>query len=231
MDRLRILVADDSQFMRAAYTRILETQDNFEVVAVASDGEEALQKAIDLAPDVAILDVRMPKMNGLDAAHRISSHRPGTAIVIISAYDDLSFVRELIKDTPERKAYLLKNSLSDIGELIRVVEAVTNGKLVLDPGIVGKITRIYFRQPSSSLARLTKTELDVLELMAEGYEDSAIGQTLHLEKEVVADCTSSIYAKLGLDEKGVYNLQLQAVAAFINQGSSVPYLLENEASS
>ena len=90
MDKLRILLADDSQFMRTAYKRILETQDNFEVVAVASDGQEALEKALELAPDVAALDVRMPRLDGIEAAHRIKRQHPGTAIVMISAYDALA---------------------------------------------------------------------------------------------------------------------------------------------
>ena len=142
LDKLRILVADDSQFMRTAYKRILETQDNFEVVAVASDGQEALEKALALAPDVAVLDVRMLRLDGIEAAHRIKRQHPGTAIVMISAYDDLTFVAELFKGGPERKAYLLKNSLDDIGELIRVVETVVKGQTVLDAGIVQKLARI-----------------------------------------------------------------------------------------
>ena len=78
MANLRILIADDSQFMRTAYKRILETQDNFEIVWEASDGEEALQKALELVPDVAILDVRMPKMDGIQAAHHILEQHPKT---------------------------------------------------------------------------------------------------------------------------------------------------------
>ena len=76
MSQLRILVADDNQFMRTAYKRILETQDDFEVVGMASDGQEALDMAVELAPDVAILDVMMPKMNGIEVARQITGHHP-----------------------------------------------------------------------------------------------------------------------------------------------------------
>ncbi|HIC15745.1 MAG TPA: response regulator, partial [Gemmatimonadetes bacterium] len=76
MDTIRILLADDSQYIRTAYQRILETQSNFHVVGVASDGEEAVQKALELSPDVAVLDIRMPRVNGLEAAHRMIRELP-----------------------------------------------------------------------------------------------------------------------------------------------------------
>ena len=113
MDSLRVTIADDSEFMRIAYKRILESQSNFRVVAMASNGEEAVQKAAESASDVAILDIRMPKVDGIKVAHEILKLRPGTAIVIISAYDDLSFVADLMQNGLGRKAYLLKNSLSE----------------------------------------------------------------------------------------------------------------------
>lgn len=182
MNRLRILVADDSQFIRIAYKRILETQDNFEVVGMAADGEEALRKAIELAPDVVILDTRMPKMDGIEAAHRIVDRHPGTAVVIISACDDLAFVTELMEDGPERKAYLLKSSLDDIGSLIQVVEAVARGQTFLDHGILQKLARLYVRQPRSRPARLEEMVQNILEIMAEGYDDWSIAPTLHLDK-------------------------------------------------
>ena len=228
MANLRILVADDSQFMRTAYKRILETQDNFEVIAVASDGEEALEKALALNPNVAVLDVRMPKMDGIEAAHRMITNNPNIAIVIISAYDDITFVSELFRDGPQRKAYLLKNSLDDIGELIRVVEAVINGQTVLDPGIVQKLARLYVRQSRSVLAQLDATERNVLEVMAEGYADDYIAQTLHLDRQKVEECAASIYQKLGLSEQEGSTMRNQAVEAFINQITATPYVLERE---
>ena len=228
MGRLRILVADDSQFMRIAYKKILETQSNFEVIEMAADGEEALQKAINLAPDVAILDVRMPKMNGIEAAHRITDHHPRTAIVIISAFDDLTFVAELLKNGPERKAYLLKNSLDDIGELIRVVEAVNEGQTVLDPAIVQKLARLLIRHSKKLFSGLTETEWDVLELMAEGYDDLSIARILHLEGGMVEERSSSIFEKLGLNSDRGRDPRVQAVLAFVNQCASVSYDLETE---
>ena len=229
MADLRILVADDSQFMRTAYKRILETQDNFEIVWEAADGEEALQKALELVPDVAILDVRMPKMDGIQVAHHILEKHPKTAIVVISAYDDITFVTELLRDGPEGKAYLLKNSLDDIGELIRVVEAVMDGQTVLDQAIVQKLARLQVRQSKSLMARLTEPEQSVMELMAEGYTDLEIAATIGLNEAAVEGYTRSIYEKLGLSSEDGRDQRSQAVLALLSQGSAVPLTLEVEA--
>lgn len=221
METLRILVADDSQFMRTAYERILESQENFEVAGMAVDGEDALRQATDLVPDVAILDVRMPKLDGLEAAHRIVLQRPGTAIVMISGYDDLAFVAELLKNGPEGKAYLLKSSLDDIDELIRVINAVTKGQTVLDPSIVLKLTSLYVRQNIPQSERLTNSQRSVLELIAEGRNDSYIARNLGLEEESVAEITTGICECLGLEETSEPNRRSRAVESFFVRCTSL----------
>ena len=121
--QLQVLIADDSEFMRVAYRRILESESNLRIVAMAANGEEASKLAAETRPDVAILDVRMPKVDGIQAAHEIRRNNLKTSIVVISAYDDLAFVADLMRYGVEKKAYLLKYSLSDITGLIRIVEA------------------------------------------------------------------------------------------------------------
>ena len=217
MSQLRILVADDNQFMRTAYKRILETQDQFEVVAMASDGAEALDMALELTPDVAILDVMMPKMDGIEAARQITARYPQTGIVLISAFDDLAFVSAIMKDGATRRAYILKNSLDDIGELIRVVEAVANGQAVLDPSIVQKLMTIYNQRSGSQMAALTETEESVLKLMLEGYDEPTIAQTLGLPREPVEALAASACEKLGLTEQNGLDRTPRAVQALINR--------------
>ena len=216
MSELRILVADDNQFMRTAYKRILDTQDDFEVVGVASDGDEALTMAIDLLPDVAVLDVRMPKKDGIAVAHYITACDPQIGIVMISAYDDLAFVSAIMKNGASRKAYILKNSLDDISELIRVVEAVAKGQAVLDGAIVQNLLAIYRRRTAAQSTPLTDTEEGVLQLMLEGYDESEISQTLGLPLEPVEALANSLCEKLGLGNQDGPNRSPQVVQALVN---------------
>ena len=216
MTELRILVADDNQFMRTAYKRILDTQDDFEVVGMASDGDEALEMALELSPDVAVLDVRMPKKDGIAVAHYITAQDSKTGIVLISAYDDLAFVSAIMKNGATRKAYILKNSLDDISELIRVVEAVARGQSVLDGAIVRNLIGIYRRLTTSQSAPLTDTEESVLQLILEGYDESEISQTLGLPLEPVEAMAGSLCEKLGLAGQDPANRSPQVVQAMVN---------------
>ena len=216
MTELRIVVADDNQFMRTAYKRILDTQDDFEVVGVASDGQEALAMALELTPDVAVLDVRMPKLDGIAVALSITAKYPTTGIVLISAYDDLAFASAIMTGGAARKAYILKNSLDDISELIRVVEAVASGQSVLDGAIVQNLMRIFHRQPAAQSAALTDSEEGVLRLILEGYDESEISQSLGLPLDPVSDFTMSICEKLKISSSNGPNRSPQVVQAMVN---------------
>lgn len=226
MDTIRILLADDSQYIRRAYQRILETQSHFQVVGVASDGEEAVQKALELSPDVAVLDIRMPLLNGLEAAHRMIRGLPSIRIVMVSGYDDLGYVRELLKDGPQGKAYLLKTSIDDVGELIRAVEAVFKGGTVLDPYLVQKMVRVHLEHSNSELHQLTDNEREMLELMAGGYEDQDISLIANLSLEQVALLTQQVLEKLGESNSDGMDQRSQAVVRFINESSSVSYIVD-----
>ena len=216
MSQLRILVADDNQFMRTAVKRILETQAGFDVVCVAKDGQEAMNMAVKLAPDVVILDVMMPKMDGIEAASQITGRHPQTAVVILSAFDDLAFVSALLRDGATGKAYILKNSLDEAVELIRVVEAVADGRAALDPNIVRKLMALYKGRSGSQLASLTETEETVLKLMLEGYDEPAIARSLGLPREPVEALASSACEKLGLTEQNGTDRTPWAVQTLLN---------------
>ena len=218
MEKLRVTVADDAQFMRVAYQRILESQDNIEVVGMAGDGDEAVRQAELLNPDVAVLDVRMPKMNGIQVAQKLKELRPDIGVVIISHYDDTEYIVELLKDGPEGKAYLLKTSVDNIDELIRAVDGVAQGQTVLDPIIVQRLAKIQTLQAGSPIAQLTEREKEVLALMAEGYTNAAIAKKLFVEERTVENHTNSIYAKLDLTSSG-YHRRVQAVLAFVTNSS------------
>ncbi len=216
MSNLRILVADDNQLMRAAYKEILETRDDFEVVGMAFDGEEALEKHTELAPDVIILDVRMPKLDGLAAANRILAGGFQTAIILVSAYDDLAFVRAIMHNGASRKAYILKNSLADIPEFIRVVEAVAKGQAVLHEAIIQSLMDIYHRIIPSKATPLTDMEESFLKLMLEGYDEIEIAQALGKRIDQVELLADSLCEKLGLAIQDGPSRSAQVVQAMVN---------------
>lgn len=218
---IQILIADDSPFIRTAYRRILETQDNFNVVAVAEDGQEALERAMELKPDVIVMDVRMPRLDGISASLKIRETLPDTSVVVVSAYDDWSYVFDLIGEEPEGKAYLLKNSLDDIGELIRAVELVNERHLVLDPALVSRLGEYYERHIDGEIGSLDGREVDILSLLAEGYKDGDMSEELQISEEEVLETLNSIYQKLGVEVANGMNMQVQATLAFLNRCVSV----------
>jgi len=216
MDKLRVIVADDSEFMRVAYKRILETQEHLEIVGMAADGEEAVRQAESTKPQVAILDVRMPKLNGLEAASQILAKQPQTGIVIISGYDDPEYVLELLKHGTQGKAYLLKASLDDIEELIKAVEAVATGGTVLDPAIVQRLVDSYLIQPGSPLAQISESEQEVLSLMTDGYTEDTIGEMLGLDQAATEEHISAIYARFNLHVSAGYDSLVDAIVSAVS---------------
>ena len=222
----RIIFADDSQYIREAYRRILETQAHFQIVGVAEDGEEAVRLAKELNPDVAILDIRMPKLTGIEAATQITSTNPEMGIIIISAYDDLNYVKELLKDGPKGRAYILKTSLDDIGELIRVVEAVSDGGTVLDPELVQKLVRLLVENDTPGIANLDASEREVYELIVGGFADSEIARTLRVSQDDVKALSASAAAKIGLPGFDDVDKRGKAVEHFINRFTEVLYETE-----
>ena len=225
---MRILIASFHPFVGIYYKRVLETQAGYTVVGVVEDGQGAVKKTSELAPDVLISDVFLPKLDGVGAALQILEQRPELAIVMISSSDDTSFVKELIKKEPRRKAFLLKDSLADIGELVRAVEAVADGQMVLDPNIVQKLTRHYVNR--SLLDRMTSVERNVVMQLTAGVEEGAIAEALDIDPSEVAGYTNSIYAKLPkLSGRGHLSPRDQAVLSFIHHSTSTPYELADEA--
>ena len=222
MGELRVLIADDSEFMRVAYKRIIEDQSSMKVVAMASNGAEAVWSAAETAPDVAILDVMMPKVDGIQVAHQIRKRRPGTAIVVISAYEDLSFVADLMRNGVSHKAYLLKHSISDIVGLVRVLEAVYRGQTVLDSGIIQRMARLFCKHSGKLGTNLSGVEQDLLALMVDGYEDGRICEMLGLEQTQLAEHIASMYGKFGIAAGSPSEQRIAAVQAFVEQIHKVP---------
>jgi DNA-binding NarL/FixJ family response regulator len=209
--KIKILIADDQEIAREGYRRVLATEPGLKIVATAADGLEAAQLAETHCPDVAILDIRMPRLNGIEAAQRIRQACPQVGIVLLSFYDDPRYVRAFLKKGAVGKAFLLKQTVGRIQELVRAIKATADGQIMLDPSIVDDLIS---GAPLAALADLTAQEMRVLELMAKGYANSGIAKVLVVQERTVENYVSNIFAKLHLKDKAK-QARVQAVLLFL----------------
>ena len=212
---VNIVIADDSPFIRTAYQRILETQYNFSVVAVAEDGEQAIEKVTELQPDVLVIDVRMPKLDGIEASKRIRKTFPNIALVVVSGHDDVDLVLSLFEDFTGSKSYIQKNSLDDVGELIRVVELSLEGKVTLDSNIVSKLINSYKLKYKDAENILSDSELKILSLYANGFDEDYIANELQNNVDEINKLIDSITSKFDIKKSENINLQASLTLSFI----------------
>jgi DNA-binding NarL/FixJ family response regulator len=202
MSVMKVLVAEDHPITRQGICKLLEDEGNFMVIGEASDGEEAVQMVADLQPDVVIMDVAMPKLNGIEATRQIKLLRPSTAVLILSAYDDDEYVFGLLE--AGAAGYLLKTASGD--ELTRAIRAVHKGEPVLDPMITRKvINRFRFpdkiRRAAKPSEHLSDREIDIIKLAARGMTNKEIADKLHLSRRTVEGNLRSIFNKLGVGSR------------------------------
>lgn len=208
---IRILIADDQELAREGYRRVLKTQPGLEIVAAATDGLEAIRLAQTDCPDVILMDIRMPGLNGIDAARQIRQNCSDVGVVLLSFYDDPRYVRAFFKDGAAGKAFLLKQTVGRIEELVRAIQAVTVGQMMLDPSIVDELIS---GNSTTALADLTPQEMRVLELMAKGYANPSIAQALVVQERTIENYVSTIFSKLRLKDKG-QQARVRAVLLFL----------------
>jgi two-component system response regulator NreC len=199
MKPIRILLADDHTVVRKGLRLLLEGQPDFEVVADAADGRAAVALAEQHLPDVVVMDVAMPGMNGIEAARQISSKLPQIAIVFLSMHADESYVLKALKCGA--RGYLLKDSAEQ--DLISAVIAVRQGKAFFSPAISKMLVEDYLRQMQDrqvedSYDLLTTREREVLQLLAEGRSNKEVAAVLHLSLYTVETHRANILQKLNL---------------------------------
>lgn len=197
MDKIRILIADDHAVVREGTRRILEREEDLEVIAEAADGEEAVRRAAEFKPDVAIIDIAMPKLDGIEATRQIKALSPGITVLILSAYDDDQFVFSLLE--AGAAGYLLKDVRAR--ELVDAIRAVNAGESVLHPSIARKVLNRFVatsakaekRQP---LEKLSGREKDILRLATTGLSNREIAEELCLSIRTVQGHLTHIFNKL-----------------------------------
>ena len=194
---LRVLMVDDHPIVLAGLKALVEADPNFEVVGKAGDGRSALRLAKQLLPDIVVLDISMPEMNGMEVTTALLAERPECRILVLTVHEDRAYLRQLVEAGV--RGYLLKRSASD--ELIRALHAVTSGGMYLDPAIAGKVvgrTALSSVHPQPGQAtELSERETDVLRLVAGGHSNKEISARLNISVKTVETYKARAMEKLG----------------------------------
>jgi len=192
--QIRILLADDHSVVRHGFRRILDAQEDMEVVGEVSNGREAVEQAGVLQPDVIIMDVTMPELNGIEATRRIAESVPRARVLALSMHRDSVYVREILR--AGARGYLLKDS-SEV-DLIAAVRAVAQGEGYLSPSVSDAVLSDYRKHVTNPIDMLTSREREVLQLVAEGKTNKEIATTLNLSVYTVEAHRGKIMEKLNL---------------------------------
>ena len=191
---IHVVLADDHAVVRKGIREFLEEDPAIQVVGEASDGEEAIALVARAKPDVAVFDIQMPKMNGMDATRRVKKEFPQTRVLMLTAYDDAPYIFAALQ--AGANGYLLKTSSSD--ELVHAVHAIAEGESALSPTVAKKLVlRAAGGQPNEeTIEPLTEREMEILRLAAKGMGNKQIGVTLTISDRTVQGHLANIYAKL-----------------------------------
>lgn len=209
---VRLLIADDHDLFREGLRQLLETVPSVEVVGEASDGQEAIQLVAELQPDVVLMDINMPRVDGIRATEYIVRHYPDTNVVVLTMYQDDEYAIHAIR--AGAKSYLLKNSRSD--DVIRAIHVAASGGSTIDPTLAPALMREYqrllSRSPNLAQEQLTQRELTLLRLLVSGMNNRQIAEELELAESTVKNNLSSLFQKIGVRDR------TQAVLFAIQQG-------------
>lgn len=214
---LKLIICDDQDVVRKGLNTIFQYEADVEVVALAANGEEGVKLAVKLKPDVVLMDLKMPKLNGIHATRKIRKALPDTKVIVLTTYDSDDWVFDAIR--AGAAGYLLKDAESD--EIVTAVKEAHQGRTYLDPNIAGKVlnafneldrTPIKRNAEDPMLEKLTKRELSILELMAQGKPNQEIADELFLAAGTVKNNVSQILAKLHANDR------TQAVLAALKRG-------------
>lgn len=193
--RCRVLLADDHQIVREGLRGLLEKAGH-EVVAEASDGREALNLARTLLPDIAVLDMSMPLLNGLDAAHEIRRFAPSIKTILLTMYNDKSYVLQALRGGV--KGYVLKTQASD--DLIRAIREIQRGEVYISPGVAASVVDAYLGNTDVDGDPLTPRERQILQLVAEGNTTKEIARLLSVSFKTAESHRNRIMKKLDIHD-------------------------------
>ncbi len=200
-DSIRVILADDHALVRQGIRQFLEEAGDIEVVGEAANGEGALQLVAQLRPDIAVLDVQMPGMGGIEATRQIKERFPQVRVLILTAYEEDPYIFALLRAGAQ--GYILKTAEAD--DLVRAVRAVYRGESALSPQVTQKVVRqIQSGAPAGATEQvepLSEREIEILRLAAQGLTNKAIGRQLNLSERTVQGHLAHIYGKLSVTSR------------------------------
>jgi DNA-binding NarL/FixJ family response regulator len=215
METIRILIADDQTITRTGLRNLLASVEGIEIVGEAGDGAQVIELAARLEPDVILMDLRMPVVNGIEATRRIHRASPHIGILVVTVFEDDTSVFPAIR--AGARGYLLKDAEQD--ELVRAIRTVANGGVIFSPGIAQKVMG-YLTAPAPDVPRqvfdeLTPREREILELIAQGKTNAEIGSELNLSPKTVSNNISNVLLKVQATDRA--KLMLMALEAGMGQ--------------
>jgi DNA-binding NarL/FixJ family response regulator len=217
---IRLVLADDHYLVREGVVRLIETEPELELVASCDDYDSLVAAIEACEPDVVLTDIRMPPTGtdeGIRVAAELRERRPETGVVVLSQFVEPSYALALFEHGSQGRAYLLKESVSDLDELVAAIRKVASGGSVVDPKVVDALVTARGAQRESPVGFLTPRELDVLAEIATGKSNAAIAAALVLSERAVEKHINSIFSKLGLSEEPDIHRRVKAVLLFLGE--------------
>jgi DNA-binding NarL/FixJ family response regulator len=197
---IRVLIADDHPVFRYGVRALLESEDDIEIVGQAADGAQAIELAKNLSPDILLMDINMPGVNGIEATRQILQANPAIGVLVITMFDDDSLFAAMRAGA---RGYLLKGAEGE--EILRGIRAVTNGEAIFSPAVARRLTTFFDSrsgQPSTTpFPELTEREVQVLHLIAAGLTNATIAERLVISPKTVRNHVSAIFGKLQVADR------------------------------
>ncbi len=215
---IRVVLAEDNYLLREGVRRLIDSRPELELVAVCGDLPSVLAAIESERPDVVLTDIRMPPTGtdeGLQAAERQRAVNPAGGVVVLSQYADPEYALAFLDGGSRGRGYLLKERVSDVGQLLAAIEEVDRGGSVIDPKVIDALVAARSKSRSSPLRQLTPREIEILSEMAQGKNNQSVASSLVLSERAVEKHISSIFSKLGLTEEREIHRRVKAVLLFL----------------